>query len=151
MRGCAEACDFCAIPEIAGKRERSQEIDVIIRSLKLAKAAGVRRIMFTSDNFNQWSKAKNLMREMARERLRLPFMIQCTTLLHRDEEFFELARAAECSQVFFGIESIDKRILREETQAPERSVQVRQTGAPVPQVRDLGAVQQHHRLRAPDA
>lgn len=114
MRGCAEGCDFCAIPEIAGKRERSQEIDDILKSLKLAKAAGVRRIMFTSDNFNQWSKAKELMRAMAQERIRLPFFIQCTTLLYRDEEFFELAHKAECSNIFFGIESIDKKILREE-------------------------------------
>ncbi len=116
MRGCAEDCSFCAIPGIAGKRERGQAIDTIIAGLKAAKAAGVRRVMFTSDNFNQWSKARDLMQAMVDEKIGLSFFIQCTTKLARekDEAFWELAARAGCSQIFFGIESIDREILKAE-------------------------------------
>jgi radical SAM superfamily enzyme YgiQ (UPF0313 family) len=50
-RGCPFTCNFCSVIKIAGRQIRNQSLETTMESLRRAKAAGVRMVMFTSDNF----------------------------------------------------------------------------------------------------
>ena len=52
-RGCPFLCNFCSVIKIAGRRIRSQSIATTLASLRAAKAAGVRKIMFTLGQLQQ--------------------------------------------------------------------------------------------------
>jgi radical SAM superfamily enzyme YgiQ (UPF0313 family) len=67
--------------------------------------------MFTSDNFNKYPQATELLEEMIREKIRLPFFVQCDTQVARDERFFELLARAGCFQMFVGVESFSRKTL----------------------------------------
>ena len=68
-RGCPFLCNFCSVIKIAGRKIRSQSVATTLASLRAAKAAGVRTIMFTSDNFNKYPEAEALLTAMIDERL----------------------------------------------------------------------------------
>jgi len=74
-RGCPFLCNFCSVTKIAGRRIRSQSIATTLASLRAAKAAGVRAIMFTSDNFNKYPEAEALLEAMVEERLGLELFV----------------------------------------------------------------------------
>src|SRR5262249_34586183 len=57
-RGCPFTCNFCSVIKIAGRAIRSQPIATTMESLRKAKKAGVRMVMFTSDNFNKYAEAR---------------------------------------------------------------------------------------------
>src|SRR5262245_31835557 len=76
-RGCPFTCNFCSVIKIAGRAIRSQDLDTTLASLRAAKAAGVKAIMFTSDNFNKYAEAPALLEAMIDEKLQLPFFAQC--------------------------------------------------------------------------
>jgi F-type H+-transporting ATPase subunit alpha len=84
-RGCPFLCNFCSVIKIAGRTIRSQSIDTTLASLRAAKAAGVRTIMFTSDNFNKYPEAEALLGAMIEEQLGLEFFVQCDTQIARQE------------------------------------------------------------------
>src|SRR5207244_8446628 len=71
-RGCPFTCNFCSVIKIAGRAVRSQSIETTMESLRRAKAAGVRMVMFTSDNFNKYAEAKELLQQMIADGNRLP-------------------------------------------------------------------------------
>jgi len=96
---------------IAGRQIRSQSVETTIASLRAIKKAGARMVMFTSDNFNKYQDAKNLLRQMIEEKLHLTFFVQCDTQVHRDEELIELLGRAGCFQMFVGVESFDRKTL----------------------------------------
>jgi hypothetical protein len=110
-RGCPFLCNFCSVTKIAGRRIRSQSIDTTLASLRAAKAAGVRTIMFTSDNFNKYSEAENLLTAMVEERLGLEFFVQCDTQIARQDHLVELLGRAGCFQMFVGAESFNRQTL----------------------------------------
>ena len=76
-RGCPFTCNFCSVIKIAGRRVRSQPVETTMQTLRSAKAAGIDMIMFTSDNFNKYPQAEELMHEMNRENLEMRFFAQC--------------------------------------------------------------------------
>jgi hypothetical protein len=94
-RGCPFICNFCSVIKIAGRRIRSQSI----ASLRAAKSAGVRLIMFTSDNFNKYPEAEALLEAMIEERLQLPFFVQCDTQISRQDRLVALLAKAGCFQM----------------------------------------------------
>ncbi len=110
-RGCPFLCNFCSVTKIAGRRIRSQSIDTTLASLRAAKAAGVRTIMFTSDNFNKYPEAEALLEAMVEERLGLDFFVQCDTQIARQEHLVELLGRAGCFQMFVGVESFNRQTL----------------------------------------
>ncbi|MEQ8789319.1 MAG: radical SAM protein [Pirellulaceae bacterium] len=110
-RGCPFICNFCSVIKIAGRRIRSQSIATTIASLRAAKSAGVRLIMFTSDNFNKYPEAEALLEAMIEERLQLPFFVQCDTQISRQDRLVTLLAKAGCFQVFVGAESFDRQTL----------------------------------------
>lgn len=111
-RGCPYVCNFCSVIKIAGRQVRSQPVATTIASLRAARAAGVRFVMFTSDNFNKYPEAAELLEAMVAERLRLPFFVQCDVQLERQEDFVALLARAGCFQVFVGAESFSREALR---------------------------------------
>jgi hypothetical protein len=111
-RGCPYVCNFCSVIKIAGRQVRSQPVATTIASLRAARAAGVRYVMFTSDNFNKYPEAADLLEAMAAERLRLPFFVQCDVQVERQEGFLALLARAGCFQIFVGAESFSREALR---------------------------------------
>jgi hypothetical protein len=99
-RGCPFTCNFCSVIKIAGQRMRSQDLDTTMASLRAAKANGVKLIMFTSDNFNKYEEAPELLSRMIDEKLKLPFFVQCDTQVARQDDFVELLGHAGCFQMF---------------------------------------------------
>lgn len=110
-RGCPFLCNFCSVAKIAGRRIRSQSIDTTLASLRAAKAAGVRTIMFTSDNFNKYPAAEELLTAMADERLGLKFFVQCDTQIARQKHLVDLLGKAGCFQMLVGVESFNRQTL----------------------------------------
>src|SRR5512134_3757913 len=110
-RGCPFLCNFCSVTKIAGRRIRSQSIATTMASLRVAKAAGVRTIMFTSDNFNKYPEAEALLTAMVEERLGLQFFVQCDTQIARQESLVALLAKAGCFQMFVGVESFNRQTL----------------------------------------
>ncbi len=111
-RGCPYTCNFCSVIKIAGRAVRGQPVETTIASLKAAKNAGVRMIMFTSDNFNKYSQAVDLLNEMIEEDIRLPFFVQCDAQIHKQPELVDLLARAGCFQMFTGVESFSRETLR---------------------------------------
>src|SRR6185436_12705736 len=78
-------CNFCSVIKIAGRQVRSQPVATTIASLEAAAAAGVRLVMFTSDNFNKYPEVSELLAAMIEEKIRIPFFVQCDTQIFRRE------------------------------------------------------------------
>src|SRR5688572_24290436 len=112
-RGCPFTCNFCSVIKIAGRQIRSQSIETTLASLRAARDAGVHLIMFTSDNFNKYREAPELLRAMIDEDLRMPFFVQCDTQIARQEELVDLLARAGCFQMFVGVESFNRKVLLE--------------------------------------
>ncbi len=110
-RGCPFLCTFCSVIKIAGRRIRSQAIDTTMASLRAAKAAGVRAIMFTSDNFNKYPEAETLLTAMVDAQLGMELFVQCDTQIARQEHLVELLAKAGCFQMFVGVESFNRQTL----------------------------------------
>ena len=110
-RGCPFVCNFCSVIKIAGRRIRSQNIATTMAGLRAAKAAGVRAIMFTSDNFNKYPEAEALLTAMVQDRLGLKIFVQCDTQIARQEHLVALLAKAGCYQMFVGVESFNRQTL----------------------------------------
>jgi hypothetical protein len=110
-RGCPFTCNFCSVIKIAGRQIRSQSIATTMESLRRAKAAGVRLVMFTSDNFNKYSEANDLLEQMIAENLRIPFFVQCDTQVAKQEDLVSLLSRAGCFEMFVGVESFSRDTL----------------------------------------
>ncbi len=111
-RGCPFTCNFCSVIKIAGRAMRSQPVATTLASLKVAQTAGVRRVMFTSDNFNKIPDLRALLEAMIDEGIRLPFFAQCDAQIERDPDLVELLARAGCFQMFVGVESFSREALR---------------------------------------
>ncbi len=111
-RGCPYRCNFCSVVKIAGHRVRSEPVATTLASLHAAKRAGVKMILFTSDNFNKYEAAPELLRAMIDERIDMPFFVQCDTQVVEQAELVELLGRAGCFQIFLGIESLDRETLK---------------------------------------
>ncbi len=110
-RGCPFLCNFCSVTKIAGRKIRGQNIATTVASLHAAKAAGVRTVMFTSDNFNKYPQAEDLLQTMIDEKLDMKFFVQCDTQISKQEHLVELLARAGCYQIFVGVESFDRDTL----------------------------------------
>jgi Radical SAM superfamily len=110
-RGCPFTCNFCSVIKIAGRQIRSQSIETTMASLRGAKAAGVRLVMFTSDNFNKYADAKELLEQMIAEKINIPFFVQCDTQIAKQEELISLLGRAGCFEMFVGVESFSRKTL----------------------------------------
>jgi len=111
-RGCPFNCTFCSVVKIAGHKVRSQPIESTLESIRRAAAAGVRWIMFTSDNFNKYPEAEDLLQGIIDERLAVKLFVQCDTQVERQEDLIALLGRAGCTSIFMGVESLNSQTLR---------------------------------------
>ncbi len=112
VRGCPYNCNYCSVVKISGQQLRSTAIEYTLESLKRAKNAGVKFIMFVSDNFNKYPEATQLLEEMITNDINIPFLCQCDAQIARQPEFVDLLGRANCYEIFIGVESFDKETLR---------------------------------------
>jgi len=110
-RGCPYRCNFCSIIKITGHQVRSQPVETTLASLRAARRAGVRAIFFTSDNFNKYPQAVELLEAMIDERIGLPFFVQCDVQVVKQPGLIESLGRAGCFQMFLGVESFDRATL----------------------------------------
>jgi hypothetical protein len=111
-RGCPYSCNFCSVIKIAGHRIRSQPIETTLETLRRARDAGVRVVLFTSDNFNKYPEADALLEAMIAEDVRLPFFVQCDAQIERRPDLVARLARAGCFQIFVGAESFSPEALR---------------------------------------
>lgn len=112
-RGCPYSCTFCSVIKISGQVVRTVPTETIIETLKRAKAAGVKHIVFTSDNFNKNPIVVELLEAMIAERINLSFFVQCDTQVVKQPELIRLLGRAGCRHMFLGFESFSRKILLE--------------------------------------
>jgi hypothetical protein len=110
-RGCPFVCTFCSVIKIAGRRVRSQPVATTLAGLRAARAAGAEMVMFTSDNFNKYPDAPELLEAMASERLGLKFFVQCDAQVARQEPLVAQLARAGCFQILVGVESFHRATL----------------------------------------
>lgn len=110
-RGCPFTCNFCSVIQIAGRRVRSQPVETTLATLRSLRPAGVRYVFFSSDNFNKYAGAEQLLDAMIEERLELPFFAQCDTQVVRQPDFVAKLARAGCFQMFVGVESLSREAL----------------------------------------
>lgn len=110
-RGCPFTCNFCSVIKIAGRSLRSQPLATTMATLRDAKAAGIKTIIFTSDNFNKYAEAPALLRAMADEKLELQFFCQCDAQIADQEHLMSLMAKATCWQIYVGVESFNRQTL----------------------------------------
>lgn len=112
VRGCPFNCNFCSVIKISGRAVRSESIDSTIKSLQLATKSGIDTVMFVSDNFNKYPHVEDLLLEIIKEKFRIRFFCQCDTQIARQPELIELLRRAGCFEIFIGVESFNRSILK---------------------------------------
>lgn len=112
VRGCPYRCSFCSVIKISGRQVRSPALESTLESLRLAKAGGVERIMFVSDNFNKFPQVRELLQAMIDSRLGLRFFCQCDAQIARQPDLVELLGRAGCFEMFVGVESFNRKTLR---------------------------------------
>ncbi len=113
VRGCPYNCNYCSVIKISGQQVRSAPIKCTLENLHKAKKAGIKFIMFVSDNFNKYPEATQLLEEMISENINVPFLCQCDAQIARQPEFIDLLGRAGCYEIFIGVESFDKEILKQ--------------------------------------
>ncbi len=110
VRGCPFTCNFCSVIKIAGRSLRSQPLETTMATLRRAKAAGIKTIIFTSDNFNKYPEAPALLRAMADDKLELQFFCQCDAQIADQEQLMSLMAKANGWQTSWALNpSIGKR------------------------------------------
>jgi len=110
-RGCPYRCNFCSVIKLAGRQIRSQPVETTLATLRAAKAGGVMLILFTTDNFNKYPEAPQLLQAMIDEQINLLFVAQCDTQVVKQPGFVELMARAGCCNMFVGVESFDRQTL----------------------------------------
>ncbi len=110
-RGCPYNCDYCARP-VFGNRYRERSVLDVADEIEEVLELGYDRIRFSDDVFTLNKKRIiSLCDEI--ERRGLAFGWDCLCRVDNvDPQIFERMHKAGCTEVFFGIESGDNRILK---------------------------------------
>lgn len=112
VRGCPYNCNYCSVIKISGQQLRSVPIERTLENLRRAISAGIKYILFVSDNFNKYPEATKLLDAMIINKIDIPFSCQCDAQIARQPEFVDLLGRAGCDEMFTGVESFDKETLR---------------------------------------
>ncbi len=110
-RGCANACEFCAISSFCGRKVWQRPIDDVIKEIKEMPN---KIFLFHDPHLTTNRKyAKELFKTMIKEKIHKAWVANGTTnvLGTVDEEFLRLARKAGCVEWFVGFESVSQSTL----------------------------------------
>lgn len=121
-RGCPFRCRFCSVPDISGQEFRFKPVECVIAELRALPKGGPalarnRPLYIVDDNFiSRTRHTKDLLRAMAPlfAKGEIPGWSAETTLnVAADEELLGLFRAAGCSTLIVGFESVSEATLRD--------------------------------------
>jgi radical SAM superfamily enzyme YgiQ (UPF0313 family) len=121
-RGCPFRCRFCSVPDISGQDFRFKPVDAVVREIRaLPKSKGPiasgKPLYVVDDNFISRTRyTKDLLRALVplRQAGELPSWSAETTLnVASDEELLDLFRAAGCTTLIIGFESVTEATLND--------------------------------------
>lgn len=106
-RGCPNACSFCSVWTVAGRKYRFRPIPEVIEELRTLRG---RRVGFVDDNFpGNPFRAKELLEAMIP--LKLKWVGQADLNMAKDPELLRLLALSGCYAMFVGIESVSQENL----------------------------------------
>jgi len=117
-RGCPFDCEFCDVIYLFGRRQRHKPIDRVLEEIRVLERLGIRSIYFSDDEFiGDPAYAAALLRALiplnnSFDRP-LTYSTQLTMNLSRSEELLELFADANFYLVFLGVETPNKKSLKE--------------------------------------
>lgn len=110
-RGCPYGCKFCSVILMFGRRIRLYSIDRVMEEIRRV-AHKTKHIFFCDDNFAMdKGRAKELMRRIIAEGLKIEWSTQVRADAAKDEELLDLMKRSGCYIVFIGFESINPHTL----------------------------------------
>jgi radical SAM superfamily enzyme YgiQ (UPF0313 family) len=117
-RGCPYNCSFCSVTLINGRSMRYRPITDVVEEFKNIKP---RIVMVADDNFigsgrRGKERAIELCRalhELRKKGIRKYWGTQCTQNLGQEDEVLEWMYKAGCRAVLFGLESINKKVIKD--------------------------------------
>ena len=114
-RGCPFSCSFCTVINVQGRAMRFRDVDRLLAMIRENyRRHRICSYFFTDDNFcrnRHWQAVFDGLIRLRAEGMRIGFMMQADTQSYRLPGFVAKAKAAGCSQVFIGIESLNPRNL----------------------------------------
>jgi radical SAM superfamily enzyme YgiQ (UPF0313 family) len=119
-RGCPFQCRFCSVPDISGQSFRFKPVDRVVEEIRALPRSGrlkdrIKALYIVDDNFiSKVPYTKDLLRALvplyASGELR-EWSAETTLNVSRDEELLDLFKAAGCSTLIIGFESISEATL----------------------------------------
>lgn len=139
-RGCPFNCSFCTVINVQGRAMRLRQVDAVLAAIRENyRRHRIGAYFFTDDNFcrnKQWEALfDGLIRMRTHEKIHIGFMIQADTQSYKLPNFIAKAKAAGCSQVFIGLESLNPQNLEA---AGKRQNKIEQFQALIQAYRDAG-------------
>lgn len=115
-RGCPFACSFCTVINVQGRTMRVRDVGRLTALIRENyRRHRISYYFFTDDNFcrnKHWAAlCEALIRLRREEGIHVAFMIQVDTQAYRVPGFVEKIKAAGCTQVFIGLESLNPQNL----------------------------------------
>jgi radical SAM superfamily enzyme YgiQ (UPF0313 family) len=113
-RGCPFQCSFCTIINVQGRKSRRRSPDDIEAIVRANAKHGVTRFFVTDDNFarnKDWEPILDRLIELRKEGMKIKLILQVDTQCYKIPNFIEKAAAADCNNVFIGLENINPESL----------------------------------------
>lgn len=110
-KGCPGRCVFCTAPYFDGMKLRFQSAGYVLREIEYFLGKGYREIFFRDDTFFvQKNRDHEICRQISERRLGISWLANARVNL-MDRDTMEVAKAAGCHTIKFGIESGVQSIL----------------------------------------
>jgi radical SAM superfamily enzyme YgiQ (UPF0313 family) len=117
-RGCPYNCSFCSVTLVNGRSMRYRPIKDVVEEFKNIKP---RIVMVADDNFigsGRRGKERAIelckaLYELRKQGIRKYWGTQCTQNLGQEDEVLEWMYKAGCRAVLFGLESINKKVIKD--------------------------------------
>jgi radical SAM superfamily enzyme YgiQ (UPF0313 family) len=113
-RGCTLPCTYCSITRMYGRSFREHDLDRVIEDVLIMRSQGVEKVFIVDDNITlNVPRMKELCRRILAAGIRMKWHVQATVVgIASDEELVELMARVGFVQVFLGIESLSKDVLK---------------------------------------
>jgi len=110
-RGCPNACSFCTVSTVAGRKYRFRPVDEVIAEMEEIRRRFGKRLGIVDDNFfAKPARAEELCRAMIR--LGIAWGGQADLNIARHPKLLRLARRSGCRMLYVGLESVTDENLR---------------------------------------
>ena len=110
-KGCPGRCTFCTAPYFDGMKVRFQSADYVVREIEYFLEHGFREVYFRDDTFFVKKKRDvQICEDIIKKDLDVTWLANARVNMI-DKEMMEIAKAAGCHTIKFGIESGAQKIL----------------------------------------